>query len=70
MTIAQIEQTEQGTIVKIHDNREVARMFLTADDRDKRKLCLEVKDTGDVTTDLVLAIFRYARAMGELPIIE
>jgi hypothetical protein len=70
MTIAQIEQTEQGTIVKLHDNREVARMFLTADDRDTRKLCLEIKDTGEATMDLVLAVFKYARAMGELPIIE
>ncbi len=69
MAVLQVEQTDRGTVVKIHDNREVARMYLTADDRERRRLHLEVKDTGEATMDLVWAIFRYARAMGELPVV-
>ena len=69
MAVLQVEQTDRGTVVKIHDNREVARMYLTADDRERRRLHLEVKDTGEATMDLVMAIFRYARAMGELPVV-
>jgi len=69
MTILRVEQTDQGTIVKLHDRLEVARMYLTADDRDKRKLHLEVKDTGEATMEMVLALFKYARSMGEMPVV-
>ncbi len=44
--------------------------YLTSDAPDKRKLHLGVGDTGDATMEMVLALFKYARAMGELPVIE
>lgn len=70
MTILQVEQTDQGTVVKLNDRLEVARMFLTADDRERRRLHLEVKDTGKATMEMVLAVFKYARATGGLPVVN
>jgi hypothetical protein len=70
MTVLQVEQTDQGTAIRLHDSYEVARMHMASDDRGKRKLHLVVNDTGDATLDLVLALFRYLKAMGEIPIVD
>jgi hypothetical protein len=70
MTILQVEKTDQGTVVRLPEGYEVARMHLTSDARGKRKLHLEVSDTGETTMDVVLAVFKYAKSMGDLPFIN
>jgi hypothetical protein len=69
MTVLQVEQTDQGTVVTLHDGYEVARMHMTSEDRGKKKLHLVVNDTGDATMDLVLAVFKYCRAMGGISVV-
>ena len=70
MAILQVESTDDGAVVRLHGELEVARMYMTADTNGKRRLHLEVSDTGEATTEMVLAAFRYAKAMGDLPVIE
>ena len=69
MAILQIESSDHGAIVRLHGELEVARMYMTSDARGKRRLHLEVNDTGEATMDLVLAVFKHARAMGDLPVV-
>jgi hypothetical protein len=66
----QIQETDRGTTVCLHGELEVARMYVISDAQGKRRLHLEVSDTGEATMDLVLAVFRYAKAMGGIPIMD
>ena len=65
----QVEETDQGTTVCLHGELEVARMYMTSDAQGKRRLHLEVSDTGEETLEMVLAIFKYAKAMGDIPLV-
>ena len=66
----QIQETDRGTTVCLHGELEVARMYATSDAQGKRRLHLEVSDTGEETMEMVLAVFRYAKAMGEIPVVD
>ena len=66
----QIQETDRGTTVCLHGELEVARMYATSDAQGKRRLHLEVSDRGDATMEMVLAIFKYAKAMGDVPVVE
>ncbi len=70
MAILEVESTDQGAIVRLHGELEVARMYMTSDIQGKRRLHLEVSDTGDATMEMVLAVFKYAKAMGDIPLVD
>ena len=69
MTRLQVKTTPEAAIVRLHDELEIARMHMTSDAQGKRRLHLEVSDTGEETLEMVLAIFKYAKAMGDIPLV-
>ena len=69
MTTLQVQTTSEAAIVRLHDELEIARMHMTSDARGKRRLHLVVNDTGEETLEMVLAIFKYAKAMGDIPLV-
>ena len=70
MTTLQVQTTSEAAIVRLHDELEIARMHMTSDVRGKRRLHLVVNDTGEETLEMVLAVFKHARAMGDIPLVD
>jgi hypothetical protein len=65
------EQTDKELIIKDEHGYVYARMHTEYEPQpgaSSRVYHLEIRDTGEAVFETVLQLFRYARAMGEIPV--